>query len=61
MIICRNCGANCDPGDIQQGLCEDCRSPEAEFRMVPMVTDRRRQKAFEQAERMGVAWQTCFS
>lgn len=25
MIECRQCGANCDPGDIVGGLCDDCR------------------------------------
>lgn len=56
MIVCRGCGANCDPADIQQGLCDECRSPEAELRMVPAVTDRRRQRVYEEMERNGVAW-----
>jgi NMD protein affecting ribosome stability and mRNA decay len=21
---CRRCGANCDPGELRRGLCEDC-------------------------------------
>lgn len=54
MIVCRECGANCDPSDIRQGLCEDCRSPEVEFRKMKVNTDRRRQKAFEDIERQGV-------
>lgn len=53
MIVCRGCGANCDNGEVKQGLCEDCRDSEPEFRMVPTTTDRRRQKAYEQAERNG--------
>lgn len=59
MIICRNCGANCDPSDIREGLCDDCRSPEPEIRMIPKVTDRRRQNIYEEMERNGVAWQVC--
>lgn len=59
MIVCRGCGANCDPSDIRDGLCDDCRSPEAEIRMVPTTTDRRRMKAYEEAERNGVAWVAC--
>lgn len=57
MIVCRCCGVNCDPSDIQDGLCDDCRSPEPEIRMIPKVTDRRRMMAYEEAERNGVAWQ----
>ena len=56
MNVCRNCGANCDPGELRQGLCDDCRSMETEVRMVPVVTDRRRQRVFEEMERNGVAW-----
>jgi len=55
MVICRGCGANCDPGDIQMELCEDCRSPEPEIRILPVNTDRRRMRAYEEAERNGVA------
>jgi NMD protein affecting ribosome stability and mRNA decay len=61
MRECRNCGANCDPGDLQQGLCEDCRGSEPEFRMLPKNTDARRQKIFEQMERNGVTWQVCMN
>ena len=56
MVRCRNCGSNCDPGDIRQGLCEDCRSPEPEVRILPKNTDARRQRAFEEMERNGVSW-----
>lgn len=61
MIECRACGANCDPGDLRQGLCEDCRSPEVEFRIPPKVTDRRRKEAFERLERRGIAWVHCMN
>jgi NMD protein affecting ribosome stability and mRNA decay len=57
MITCRCCGANCDPADLRQGLCDDCRSAEPEVRMIPAVTDRRRQRVYEEMERNGVAWQ----
>lgn len=26
MINCRICGANCDPGDLIGGVCDDCRT-----------------------------------
>lgn len=26
MIECRICGCNCDPGDLQEGVCDDCRT-----------------------------------
>ena len=55
MIECRNCGANCDPGDLRQGLCEDCRDNEPEYRILPRTTDRRRQCVIEQIERKGIA------
>lgn len=25
MSICRMCGCRCDPGDLQNGVCDDCR------------------------------------
>ena len=53
MIVCRECGANCDPSDIRQGLCEECRSPEVEFRKIKNVTDRRKQQAYELIESQG--------
>lgn len=61
MVVCRDCGANCDPSDLKQGICEECRSPETEFRMVPTVTDRRRQRFYEEMERNGVTWRLCTS
>jgi NMD protein affecting ribosome stability and mRNA decay len=61
MTECRNCGANCDPSDVEHGICEDCRSPEAEIRILPMVTDKRRAKAYEFYERNGAEWQVTFT
>lgn len=26
MIECRICGCNCDPGDLKEGVCDDCRT-----------------------------------
>lgn len=57
MSECRLCGCNCDPGELKQGLCEDCRGSEPEFRILPKTTDRRKMMAYERAERNGVAWQ----
>lgn len=28
MIVCRICGCNCDPGELEQGVCEECRKLE---------------------------------
>ena len=25
MSECRQCGCNCDPGDLEQGVCYECR------------------------------------
>ena len=25
MLKCRICNCNCDPGDLKNGICEDCR------------------------------------
>ena len=30
MLTCRDCGCICDPSDLQNGLCEDCRMEQAE-------------------------------
>ena len=51
MTECRECGANCDPGELKQGLCNDCRGSEPEFRILPKTTDRRRMMAKEVMER----------
>ena len=61
MTECRNCGARCLDGLAVNGICEDCRSPEAEFRIIPKVTDRRRQMVYEQIERSGMTWQRCLT
>lgn len=29
-LKCRKCGCNCDPGDLINGVCEDCREDESE-------------------------------
>lgn len=28
MSSCRICGCRCDPGDLQSGICDDCREEE---------------------------------
>lgn len=28
MSSCRKCGCRCDPGDLQGGVCDDCREEE---------------------------------
>ena len=55
-VICRGCGANCDPADIRQGLCEECWSAEPEVRITSMGTDRKRQKVLEEMERSWLEW-----
>lgn len=61
MIECRKCGANCDPGDIRQGLCEDCRSCEQEFHILPKTTEQRRKTTIERMERSNNTWQHCLN
>ena len=29
MSKCRTCGCLCDPGDLQNGVCDDCREEES--------------------------------
>ena len=29
MLTCRICGCNCDPADIVNGICDDCRMEQA--------------------------------
>lgn len=55
-VTCNVCGANCDPGELRNGICEDCRnaSAEVEFRIPKKVTDRRIMAAYEEAERNSV-------
>ena len=36
MIECRECGCNCDPGDLVNGLCDDCRESEEKKEMPRM-------------------------
>lgn len=61
MIECRVCGANCDPGDLKNGICEDCQSPEAEFRILPKNMDQRIQATKERMERSKDIWQACLN
>lgn len=30
MLTCRICGCICDPSDLQNGVCDDCRTEQAE-------------------------------
>lgn len=30
MLTCRDCGCICDPSDLQNGICEDCRTEQEE-------------------------------
>lgn len=61
MIECRVCGANCDPGDLRQGVCEDCRNAEQEFHILPKTTDQRRKAMIERMERSNNTWQHCLN
>lgn len=29
MLTCRLCGCNCDPSDLVNGVCDDCREAES--------------------------------
>ena len=60
MIECRICGANCDPGDLRNGVCDDCRSPEVEFRQIKKNTDGNRQREIERIER-STRWEACMN
>lgn len=28
MYVCEKCGGNCDPGELSDGICTDCREKE---------------------------------
>lgn len=61
MIRCEYCGAACDPSDIRQGLCDDCRSPETEFRPIKRENVYvRNRKSVEAAER-SLGWRHCLT
>lgn len=30
MLTCRICGCICDPADLQNGVCDDCREEQSE-------------------------------
>lgn len=32
MLTCRMCSCNCDPGDLVNGICDDCREAEQQER-----------------------------
>lgn len=49
MLECRKCGANCDPGDLVNLVCEDCREEEYQPKMRAVYT--RQRKAYEAVER----------
>ena len=51
MIKCRVCGANCDAGDLVNLVCEDCRSPEIEFRKINHKVYVKARRAYEEIER----------
>lgn len=31
MSRCRRCGCRCDPGDLQNSICDDCRAEERQL------------------------------
>lgn len=37
MSECRGCGCNCDPGDLRNGLCDDCRDLVEEKEDMPQM------------------------
>ena len=42
MSICRICGCRCDPGDLVNGVCDDCRYEQIKAE----VRERERQELF---------------
>ena len=57
MRECIVCGGNCDPGELRQGVCDDCRGNEIEFHIRPKTTDQRRAAIIERIERSKKTWQ----
>lgn len=51
MIECRICGANCDPGDLVNMVCDDCRNAEQEFHILPRTAEQRKQSLIDRIER----------
>ena len=40
MISCRICGGVCDPGDLRDGVCDDCRYEEQKEKERKQAMDR---------------------
>lgn len=38
MLECRECGCNCDPGDLVNGLCDECRDREEAKKEMPLIS-----------------------
>lgn len=45
MLKCRICNCNCDPGDLVNGVCDDCREEEQSKAEIEKQMER-----FEKAE-----------
>lgn len=54
MIECRECGCNCDPGDLVNGVCEECREREEETLPKMRGISNGRNEAFGQPRRLAV-------
>ncbi len=48
MLTCRMCNCNCDPGDLRDGVCDDCREMEQKERDRKMEMSRLLNTKFEQ-------------
>lgn len=50
MLTCRICGCNCDPGDLKNGVCDDCRKEKRKEEHRKQETERLMRADYKQLE-----------
>lgn len=48
MLLCRRCGCRCDPADIVNGICDDCREEQWRMELLAEEVGRAKSERFEQ-------------
>lgn len=56
MRSCRICHCLCDPGDLEQGVCDDCRAEISKRKESKVKTERLMKAEFEQMELEDMLW-----
>ena len=50
MLTCDRCGCFCDPGDLINGICDDCREAERKEEQWKQETERLMRAKYKQLE-----------